>query len=154
RVQQLGSNASFSARRRPWTRLGHHAVRLAVGVQALWKYDDGALGCRCIHHHLFGLWELGRPYSGPVCGPVNAMEDRDGAVECLAQLLGIGGIDAHPFNEGMVRAAARPSQNANVFPPLSELFGDGPTNGSCSGDDVHADLFPRSSVNGSESTAL
>src|SRR5690349_9743144 len=44
----------------------------------------------------------------------------------------------------MVRAAAGPRQNANVFPLLSELFGDCPTNRSCSGDDVHADLFPRS----------
>jgi hypothetical protein len=68
---------------------------------------------------------------------MDAVENSGGAANRLAELGGIGGVHAHPFNAGTIGPASRAGQNTDFVSLVGELFGDGPTYGACSCDDVH-----------------
>ena len=59
-----------------------------------------------------------------------------GALEGLGQRVGLRDVDAPAVDEGVLRAAARPGEQAYVVAGVGELAGDGRADRAGSGDDV------------------
>ena len=104
--EQLGADPALAALCGPRPRLGHRAVRLAVGVKAFREDDDGARLGRRGQHRLFGPGEFRPPGVRRVRGAVDAVEDGGGASESVPHLAGVLDIGGQPLHQRMLGAAA------------------------------------------------
>jgi hypothetical protein len=67
---------------------------------------------------------------------VDAVEDGGGAVELGFEQVRPRDVDGAPLDQRMFGAGARAGQLADRVALRRQLFGDGPADGSCSGDDL------------------
>ena len=108
---------------------GHHPLRIAVGVKAFGKNDDGArLACRR-QDRLFGGRKLLFPGRGAVGRAVDAVEDRRRALESVSQQAGVGDIHLQLLDVRMVGPAAGAGENPDPLAPLRQLLCHRPAHG-------------------------
>jgi hypothetical protein len=136
RPQQRRADPAFAALRLPRAVFGHHPLRIAVGVKAFGKNDDGArLACRR-QDRLFGGRKLLFPGRGAVGRAVDAVEDRRRALESVTQQTGVGDIRLQLLDVWMVGPAAGAGENPDPLAPPRQLLCHRPAHRAGSGDDI------------------